>query len=213
MGAWALFDLALLSFGAVSVAMSIILQGATDPLTKLSFLPGHISAGLILGIMLLITFVISIGAIIQKAHIIIPLMALNCALVVDGLVVVIVGTMLWVPTLDEQNNFFARFSLLPDIDKIAIQDQLLCCGYFSHDQATIGGQICTSVGIAAQQPLCVVPLTTITDTNLNMAFTLVYAFMTAIIPLLLATLCVIKKREEDERFKRIDAKRGGHGFA
>jgi hypothetical protein len=58
----------------------------------------------------------------------------------------------------------------------------------------------------------------------------VYGYMAVILCLLLASLCVIKKvtsipfkcqsqqlnfnsqRQEDERFKKIDAKRGGRGF-
>jgi hypothetical protein len=36
--------------------------------------------------------------------------------------------------------------------------------------------------------------------------------MAVVIALFLASLCVINKRVEEERFKRIDAKRGGRGF-
>lgn len=55
-----------------------------------------------------------------------------------------------------------------------------------------------------------------------------YGFMAVVIGLFLANMCVIKKvsntnlfvltgadtqqRQEEERFEKIDAKRGGHGF-
>jgi hypothetical protein len=36
--------------------------------------------------------------------------------------------------------------------------------------------------------------------------------MAIVLSLFLASMCVIKRRQEEERFKRIDSKRGGRGF-
>lgn len=217
LGVWAFFDFALLAFGAVAVAMSIIIQGSDDPLIQITFIPAHLMAALILGVLLLVTFVISIGAIIQQAHILVPLIVLNWALVVDGIAVVVVGCMMWVATLAERSGFKDRFIGESSDFQIKIQDKLNCCGYMFPNETTqtisFGGTVCPNPAAAlARNSSCVLPLTDFTDNTLNSAFTLIFAFMFAIIPLLLATLCVIKKREEDERFKRIDSKRGGRGF-
>jgi len=214
MGVWAFFDFALLTFGGLSVAVSIILQGSDDVLVNLTFTPSQLTSGLVLGILLLITFVISIGAIIQRSHITQPLMVLNWALVVDGVAIIFVGSFFWFITLAEQDNFLQRLTASTPEVRIAVQDKLNCCGYYNTTHfVEIGGQVCTSAAAAvARNNSCVLPLTNITDQTLNTTFTFIYGFMTAVIPLLLATLCVIKKREEDERFKKIDSKRGGRGF-
>lgn len=215
MGVWAFFDFALLTFGGLSVALSIILQGSDDVLVNLTFTPSQLTSALILGILLLITFVISIGAIIQRPHIIQPLMVLNWALVVDGAAIILVGSIFWFTTLAERDNFLQRLIEATPQIRIAVQDKLNCCGYYNASHLVeFGGQVCMNATAAVtRNNTCVLPLTDFTDQSLNTAFTSIYGFMAAVIPLLLATLCVIKKREEDERFKRIDAKRGGRGFA
>jgi len=214
LGVWAFFDFALLAFGGLSVAMSIILQGSDDVLVNLTFTPSQLTSALILGILLLITFLISIGAIIQRSHITQPLMVLNWALVVDGIAIIIVGSFFWFVTLAERDNFLQRLTAATPEVRIAVQDKLNCCGYYNTtDFIEFGGQVCTNAAAAVTvNSSCVLPLTNFTDLSLNTAFTFIYGFMTAVVPLLLATLCVIKKREEDERFKKIDAKRGGRGF-
>jgi hypothetical protein len=141
-------------------------------------------------------------------------MALNWALVVDAIAIVVVGSSFWFITLEEQDNFFKRLTAATPQVRIAVQDQLNCCGYYNTtDFIEFGGQVCqNAAAAAARNSSCVIPLTNITDLYLNTTFTLIYGYMLAALPLILATLCVIKKRQEDERFKKIDSKRGGRGF-
>lgn len=220
---------------------------------------------MVLGVFLLITFAASIGAIVQKNRVTGGLVALNWVLMADMLSVLVVGTFVWFYTLRERDNFRARYLLLPDAQKIEIQDkvrafavlgeagrltadrrgQFSCCGYFnSSDLAVVGGAFCTSqefiTNLTAHNfddktnitevGLCVKPITGFADVTLNGIFSCVprlpfsishaevecirtvYGFMAIVIGLFLASLCVIKKREEEERFKKIDAKRGGSGF-
>jgi len=212
MGAWAFFDVCLLAAGVISVAFSIVWQQQSNPLRHLVITPADMTSGLVLGIAFLITFVFSIGAIVQQNHITRPLALLNIILIIDTLGIVVIGTMIWWATLQERNNFAMAFvnETTPDV-RLAIQDKLQCCGYwFNNETSTIVNQgFCST---AQNATACVGPITSYADTTLNDVFTSIYGFAAVIIGLFLSTLCVIKKRHEVERFKKIDAKRGGRGF-
>ncbi|KAG6874323.1 hypothetical protein C0995_001548 [Termitomyces sp. Mi166 len=98
--------------------------------------------GLALGIALLVTFAVSVGAIIQKNHVTIGVVILNYMLLVDAIGIVVIGTYIWFFTLQERNNFHVRWAAASSDTRIKLQNQ----------------------------------------------------------------------RQEDERFRKIDAKRGGRGF-
>lgn len=116
---------------------------------------------MVLGIFLIATFVLSIGAIIQRNHVTVGLVMLNWMLIIDMIVVLVVGTFVWFFTLQERANFHKVYSELPVDKRIAVQDkvrppfssaansistscQFSCCGYFnSSDLAEVGG-FCSS---------------------------------------------------------------------
>lgn len=213
MGVWAFFDVALLAAGAVSLALSIAWR-ASNLLLNMVLSDADLTAGMVLGIAMLITFAISIGAIVQRNHITIGLVILNWTLILDMLGIVVIGTFVWFYTLRERSNFRTVFSQQSTPNQIAIQDKLNCCGYLNAtDLLQIGGNVCTSQAASNQlNTTCIGPITSFADTTLNDIFTTVYGFMAIIICLFLASLCVIKQRQEEERFKKIDSKRGGRGF-
>jgi len=218
MGVWAGLDFLLLAAGAVALALSIVWR-AENPLMNLVLTPTYLTAGMALGIALLITFAISIGAIVQKNHVTIGLVILNYTLIIDAIGIVVIGTFIWFFTLQERNNFRVLWETVGRDARIKLQDQLKCCGYFNGtDLAEIGGNFCTSQDFVAglntsvAMNFCVQPITDYADMTLNNVFTTIYGFMAVVLCLLLASLCVIKKRQEDERFRKIDAKRGGRGF-
>jgi len=219
MGSWAVIDIALLASGIVSLVLSIVWR-APNVLMNMVLSNADLTAGTILGIAFLITFVVSVAAIVQRNHVTFPLVILNYCLVVDGIGTVVVGTFVWFYTLRERANFYEMWKLATRDERILLQDQFKCCGYFNGtDVAEIGGTFCTSAEVIAALPVdelessfCVKYVTEFADNTLNNVFTTTYGFMAVILCLLLATLCVIKKRDEEERFKRIDAKRGGRGF-
>jgi predicted membrane protein len=156
---------------------------------------------------------------VQRNHVTIGLVILNYTLLIDAIGIIIIGTFIWFYTLQERANFHVFWAGASRETRITLQDQLKCCGYFNGtDLAEVGGDFCQTqdliTGLAANvsSNFCVTPITAFADMTLNNAFTTVYGFMAIVLCLLLASLCVIKKRQEDERFKRIDAKRGGRGF-
>jgi len=213
MGVWAFLDFCLLAAGVISIALSFVWR-APNPMMNLVLDNADLTAGLILGIALLITFFISIGAIVQRNHVTLGLVILNWTLVIDALGILIIGTFVWFFTLKERNNFHLAFQDTTSANRIAIQDKFKCCGYFNTtDLLEIGGNSCSSQQAAQTlNSTCVLPITNFADVTLNDIFTTIYGFMAIALALLLASLCVIKKRQEDERFKKIDSKRGGRGF-
>jgi len=223
MGAWALFDVFLLAAGVLSIVMSIVWR-APNLLLNMTFSSADLTAGTVLGVFLLVTFAVSIGAIVQRNHVTIGLVLLNWLLVVDTIVVLVIGTLIWFYTLQERANYHEVWVNESRDTRLALQDKLQCCGYFNgSDFLEIGGTFCqnqTFVDNFLQLDnttkdwtgACVTPVTAFADMTLNNTFSAIYGFMAIVGGLFLASLCVIKKRQEDERFKKIDAKRGGRGF-
>ncbi|KAG6833488.1 hypothetical protein H0H87_006060 [Tephrocybe sp. NHM501043] len=76
-----------------------------------------------LGIALLFTFAISIGAIIQKNHVTIGLVILNYTLLIDALGIVVIGTFIWFFTLQERNSFHVIWEAAGRDTRIKLQDQ------------------------------------------------------------------------------------------
>jgi len=216
MGAWSFFDFCLLTSGILTLVVSIVWRGP-DLLRNMVIGSSDLTAGLVLGVSLLVTWAISIMAIIQPNHSTSGLKFLNWVLILNAIEILAIGTPIWFYSLRERANFHEVFSLLSSTDRIAVQDKLQCCGYFnSTDLAEIGGSFCANTTFVqvtnnATGNFCVGPLTHFADVTLNDMFTTVYGFMAVVILLFLATLCVINMRIEDERFRKIDAKRG-RGF-
>jgi len=223
MACWAFLDALVLAAGGVCIAISIVYR-KPDLLMNMVITPSILTAGMVLGISLLVTFMVSICAIVQKNHVTIGLVVFNYVLLIQALIVLVVGTYIWFPTLKERSVFSRAWDALSDQDRITLQDRFSCCGYFNaSDREAIGGTFCTLPQVTFLSALdltndnnadffCVKPITAFADYTLNNVFTTIYGFMAPVICLLLASISVIFKRLEDERFKKIDAKRGGKGF-
>jgi len=217
MGSWAFVDFLLLTAGVLTLALSIVWR-RPNLLLNMVLSSSDLTAGLVLAVALLVTWIISVGAIVQPTHVLGGLVLLNWVLILDGLFILVVGTFIWMYTLQERANFHVVFSDLSSQTRIAIQDKLKCCGYFnSSDLAEVGGEFCANTTFIEQTNnatgnFCVTPITAFADMTLNNVFSTIYGYMAIVILLFLATMCIIYKRKEEERFRRIDEKRGGRGF-
>ncbi|EJD02127.1 tetraspanin Pls1 family [Fomitiporia mediterranea MF3/22] len=216
MGCWAFVDVCLLTAGILTLVLSIVWR-APDLMRNLVISNSDLTAGLVLGIAFLVTWAVSVGAIIQPNHVTVGLMILNWILLLDGIGVLCIGTFIWFYTLRERAEFHDVFAVQSDAIKIQIQDKFSCCGYFnSSDLAVIGGNFCANQSAIDQagtnNATCVGPITGFADYALNNIFTSIYGYMAIVICLFLLSLCVINKRNEEERFRKIDEKRGGRGF-
>ncbi|KAI0670637.1 tetraspanin [Trametes maxima] len=220
MGAFAFVDVCLLAAGVILIVFSQLWK-MPNLMFNFTFSSEMLTGGLIMGIFFLLTFVLSVGAVVQKNHVTMGFVLLNWMLIVDAIVVLVAGVIVWFHTLQERIYYFGIFNKLPRDTRIEIQDKFSCCGYFTqNDTVEFGGKFCTNQTFVdtlvdptnTDAHRCVAPLTKFTDFTLNNTFTTMFGFMAIVVLLFLASMCVIKRRQEEERFKKIDAKRGGRGF-
>jgi len=209
--AWRFFDACLLVAGIVTLVLSLVWR-QPNLLLNLTFNSYELTAGTVLGITFLTTFVSSLILIALRGRR--PLVILNWLLLVNGIAILVFATYIWFSTLHERNNYHQVFGMQNNATKIAVQDAFMCCGYFdATDEVAFGGTFCPNATVAmAVNSFCVTPITKFADTRLNDVFSTMYGFTAIVIGLFLANMCVIKRRQEEERFEKIDAKRGGHGF-
>jgi len=218
MGCWAFVDVLMLVAGIITLVLSLV-WGSHDTLRNMVINSQDRTVGLALGIILIVTWVYSIFAIIQPNHVTVWIVALNYLLLIDSVVVVSIGSVIWFFTLRERNDFFHAFAAQSNASQILIQDELKCCGYFtSSDIVTIGGNFCANQTFVettnnATGNFCVGPITSFADNALNNIFSTIFGWVAITLSLLLLSICVVNKRKESERFRKIDEKRGGRGFA
>ncbi|KIM51533.1 hypothetical protein SCLCIDRAFT_143027 [Scleroderma citrinum Foug A] len=209
--AWAFFDLCLMGAGILSLVLSFVWQ-EDNLLRNLTYSTFDLNIGRILGIVLLATSLLSVFLIILRGKR--PLVIVNWLLLLDAVAILSVATFIWMYTLHERINYHAVFGRQSNATKIKVQDVLQCCGYFNAtDEVAFGGNFCPDQAAAiVANSFCVTPIVAFADSVLNNVFSTVYGFMAIVIGLFLSTMCIMKKRQEAERFERIDAKQGGRGL-
>jgi len=210
---WWLFNVTLLAAGTVTLSLSIVWRQA-DVLMNMILPDMDLTVGLVLSLFFLVTWAVSVGAVIQKNHVTGGLVLLNWLLIANMVYLTIAGTVIWFFTLRLRENFRTVWSEQTPSTRIAIQDMFKCCGYYNGtDLVEMGGTFCADPSFVAQtESFCVTPITLKADDTLNPMFSTVYGFMAILLCFFMATLCVINERKKEERFKKIDAKRGGRGF-
>lgn len=211
MGVWAGLDFCLLAASVMCIVFAAVWH-EPNLLRNFVISPMDLTAGLALGIMFMLTCVFSIGVVIQPNRVTTGLVGLNIMLIIDSIATITIGSIVWFYTLRERANFAIVWSEASDVVRAEIQDKLSCCGYFNSTSMQVNTGFCLDPTFAAQQTACVDPVTSYADYTLNNIFTSIYGFQAIIICFFLATICVIKKRHEDERFRKIDAKRSGMPF-
>jgi hypothetical protein len=210
MGTWIALDIMLLAAGAISVAFSIIWR-APNLVLNLVISPNDLTAGLVLGVLLLVTWVISVGAIVQANHVTLGLKILNVVLIADAVALTSIGSFIWFFTLRERANFMKIFYEQTTDIQAQLQDHFSCCKYLNQTtDPFVQSNFCTSDAFASKNTttLCVGPITAAADYTLNNVFTSIYGFGAIVSALFITSLCVINMRMEEVRFKKIDAKRG-----
>jgi hypothetical protein len=80
--------------------------------------------GLVMGIALLLTSCLSVGAIVQRNHILSGFVILNWALIADAVIVLVLGTILWFYTLRERAEFHTLYANLQPSQRVTIQDMV-----------------------------------------------------------------------------------------
>lgn len=138
----------------------------------------------------------------------------NVALVATLITTVIAGSIIWFYTLTERADYEKVWIAQPLNTQVYLQNTLSCCGYWN---ATTAGLLvaptgfCSKITNATAVTPCITPIIAYADTFLNNIFTTIYGFSAIEIFLFLTTSCLIINRAEEERFRRIDKKRGIRG--
>jgi len=209
---WAGLDCALLAAGIVSVAFSVVWKNSSLLMNFILF-EVDLTAGLILGIMFDISFLISLFAITQRKPLTSGLKVLNWSLVLDSIAILTIGSIIWFYTLREPTNYQRVWLKQTSQTQIALQDKFQCCGFANATNIAFGGSFCGTDNATASAHIgCSTILVREADYALENIFTSIYGFMAITLSLILATICHINKRVEEDRFRRIDEKRGGKGF-
>ncbi|KAG8800001.1 phospholipid scramblase 1 [Serendipita sp. 398] len=125
---WGLFDFLLLLAGGLLIAFGIIAK-STDAIRNVVLNDSDLNFALVVGIFYAVTFVVSVGGIIQRNHITIGLAITNWLLIIDTIVTVLLGADLWFMTLREKANFARVWRQVTAAERIAVQNKLRCCGY------------------------------------------------------------------------------------
>jgi hypothetical protein len=211
MALWGTFDFLLLAAGGVMIAFSILWK-APDVFRNLVLTDMDLTVGMLLGILYAVTFVVSVGAIVQRNHVTIGLIVLNWLLIFDTAFTVLFASVLWFRTLQEQVNFEKVWIDAPAQARLTLQDEWKCCGYRNGTNIESGGTVCSTPTIANATIGCMNQFTGLADNLLSETFTTIWGFTAITLCLFISTLCVMKKRQETERFRKIDTKRGGRGF-
>jgi len=212
MGIWAFLDACLLAAGILAVTFSLIWR-MPDLVRDITISHGDLNAGLVLGITYLVTFIFSVAAVLQPNHVVRGLAILNVLLIAVGAMTVAIGSFVWFFTLRERANFYTIWQAVTPNTRVSLQNTFSCCGYFNNTDFVITDSgFCADTANFVNSTACVGPLTSAADYTLNNIFTSIYGFVSIIVLLFLMTACVINKRNEQERFRRIDEKRGGKGF-
>ncbi|KAI0736592.1 tetraspanin [Fomitopsis betulina] len=220
MGFWSFVDVLLLAAAIASIVFSVVMR-KPDLLANFAISTQQLNAGLIMGVVLLASWLVSIIAVLSPTAQVTGFIVLNWMLMLDVVAILVVGTSLWFFTLHIEDNYLAVWQSLSNASKIVVQDEFQCCGYFTPNDTTaaVGGFCANTTFIdslfnatATTTNACISHLTGYGEPMLNQIFTYTYGFMAVVISLFLASLCVIHIRREKERFRKIDAKRGGGGF-
>lgn len=208
---WALFNVALLAAGAILITFSIIWR-SHDVIRNFVVSEMDLNAGLALGSAFVLTWMTSVTGMIQRNHITMPLIITNWALIGDAIGVVIIGCIVWFYTLTPTYDFLIAWEAASPATQQALQDSLHCCGYSNSTQLSIGAGFCADATFAATQQGCSAAILPVATYTLQNIFSSIFGLMIVVIGFFLATVCVVNRRKQTERFRRIDEKRGGRGF-
>jgi len=208
---WSFFNVLLLAAGALAIAFSVVWR-APNVLMNFIISEMDLNAGLALGVMLLITWMLSVGSILQQNHVTIGLVITNWALIADAVGVLSIGATIWFYTLRETNNYLTQWKDASPAVLQNLQDTLQCCGYRNSTELAVNAGFCADATFAASQVGCSTIILPKADYTLNNIFSSIFGFMVVVIGFFLATVCMVYRRKQQERFRRIDEKRGGKSF-
>ncbi|PSR93827.1 tetraspanin [Coniella lustricola] len=219
LGAYVLADLAFAATGGVLVGFSIIVKNTmnnapvdgTEAVENLIYQEFPLTAGIVNGILVFVTFLLTIPAMITPTR---GWLKLSYFFIVSSaLFSVILGLYMWILTLRTKEDFSPIWDKQTTQIQDLMQTQFACCGYFnSTSPAFVTDSTCPSPAAAALMRGCAAPIASFVNVFVDDLFTGVFGMAGVDLALLLATACLLKDRKERARFRYIDAKVEGRGM-
>lgn len=217
---WSALNFLYLCSGLLAIVFSLVLRLQTESgssasltLRKLILDNSDLDGALILGGMVLISWTISILAIVStlgRRNSYHALYALNWSLVLVAVATITIGCAVWFTTLRPRAEFSHIWHTQPDVIQQQLQDYFGCCGYYN---ATIAGLFNAQTGFCADvangqnttaAPPCVGFIFQDDSFTLNNFFSAIFGYAAVETALFLATACIIDWRKELVRFELID---------
>jgi len=208
---WAFFNIALLVAAAILIAFSVIWR-SHNLLRNFVISEMDLNAGLALGILFVVSWIISVAGILQRNHVTLPLMVTNWILLADVAATLVIGCIVWDYTLTPTKNFLKVWEASGPATQQALPDSLHCCGYRNSTELAVFAGYCADTTFASSQPGCSTVILPYAAYTLQNIFSSVFGLMVVVIGFFLATVCVVNRRNQTERFRKIDEKRGGRSF-
>lgn len=130
---------------------------------------------MVLGILYAVTFIISVGAIVQRNHVTIGLVIFNWLLIIDTAFTILFASVFWFRTLEIQVNYEKVWNSASPQTRVTLQDQWNCCGYRNGTNMEIGGTVCPTFEVANVTIGCMSQFTGEADFLLVETFTCVHS--------------------------------------
>ncbi|KAF3768773.1 hypothetical protein M406DRAFT_249206 [Cryphonectria parasitica EP155] len=216
LGAYVAADLAFAVTGAILVGFCVVTQNTmfnaptngTEAVEHLLFREFPLTAGIANGVMVFVTFALTIPAIVMPTRGWLKLS--SYFIVASALFSVILGLYMWILTLRTKETFSPIWDAQTSTVQDLMQTSFTCCGYFnSTSPAFVTDATCQSPAAAALMRGCAAPIASFANVFVDDIFTAVFGMAGIDAVLLLATACLLKDRKERARFRYIDSKAEG----
>ncbi|KZS90874.1 hypothetical protein SISNIDRAFT_487892 [Sistotremastrum niveocremeum HHB9708] len=170
---------------------------------------------LVLGVIVAATSLLSVPPLLQTSNSQSYLLLLNLWHVVELLILIIGGSIIWWGTLRERNEFWSVWQANGDFVRGIVQERFSCCGYWNNTDLSqvVPLGICelaaSTISVPSTEnmpPPCVNAFQAYGDSYLNGWSTAVYAFAAILCGQFMVTACMIADRKLLERFRKIDLK-------
>ncbi|CAN8100606.1 unnamed protein product [Discula destructiva] len=216
LGAYVVADFLFALTGAIMLGFCVIVQNqmfqvpteGAQAVQNLLYQMFPLTAGIVNGVLNLITFALTLPAIAMPTR---GWLKLSGYLVVlNAIFSIIIGLYLWILTLRTKDTFSPVWNVQTPAVQDLMQSTFGCCGFYnSTTPAFVTDSTCTSPAAAALMRGCAGPISSFANVFVDDIFTAVFGMAGIDAVLLLATACLFKDRKEAARFRYIDAKSGG----
>jgi len=164
---------------------------------------GVANAGLVV-----LTFLLSLPTLVLRTSVI-WLRVQNVLVIACAMLTLILGLSVWVDTLTTTARLGHAWSLQAASTQSLLQTVFKCCGYLnSTSPAFQPDSVCTTAIVAAQRQGCSVPFSNYANSYLGMIFTASFGIVVVDIILFLCVAMLIRTRNEEIRYRHLDAKQG-----